>query len=626
MPSRRERVLDQHLLQLESAEARAARQIAAAYNQARQEIIANLLTLWNPTGIDTPDQALQRLRQLALLDQVDARLQQLERESGIILRGVINAQAEQGVDQVRRELALLPPSLRPRDVLMFSSVNDRMVERFAPAALDGLRVSTTDLGLSLRRELQSGLIQGEAFPSLVTRLLRTTPEGEGTALFPRARTSAELATRRAVITAENAAKVEAIGEVASAVPEVQKQAIAAIGQNTTDCCLQVHGQIQPNSAPFQLTGEPRFADAMMAPAFHWNCRTSVAMYHPLFEATMPTAKLREAAKAEQDRRKAARAKKRDESAAGRRTRQTRQAADAGRLAVVETRQTAAIAPPEPTAAETRARFQQIEQETRAAIAAERTADKAFDKEFKKLYKEQDAILKRFGKAKNPEEEGIINEEYARFLTRLDALQTQRDRHTIAIQRLEAQLIEDQHRAVWVRDPARNTLEVPAGASERDRRDWQLGMERFNRLVSRRVWDGNAVKVELLPAGDRAHYLYDRLSVALAPGDLPRVVVHEVGHALEHRGGQIDKVMAFFDQRTAGENWEKLSALTGNPGYDDSEVAKKDKWLHPYMGKDYQRQFTEIVSMGVELMADDPADFAKKDPDMFDFIFNLLRGR
>ena len=153
MPSRRERVLDQHLLQLESAEARAARQIAAAYNQARQEIITNLLTLWNPTGVDTPDQALQRLRQLALLDQVDARLQQLERESGLILRGVINAQSEQGVEQVRRELALLPPSLRPRDVLMFSSINDRMVERFAPASLDGLRVSTTDLGLSLRREL-----------------------------------------------------------------------------------------------------------------------------------------------------------------------------------------------------------------------------------------------------------------------------------------------------------------------------------------------------------------------------------------------------------------------------------------------------------------------------------------
>lgn len=89
MPSRRERLLSSHLSALETTETRAARQIAAAYNQARTELIATLLGAWNPAGVDTPEQALARLRQLALLEQIDARLAQLERENGVALRGIL---------------------------------------------------------------------------------------------------------------------------------------------------------------------------------------------------------------------------------------------------------------------------------------------------------------------------------------------------------------------------------------------------------------------------------------------------------------------------------------------------------------------------------------------------------
>jgi hypothetical protein len=343
MPSRRERLLDSHLAQLETTETRAARRIAAAYDQARGEISAALISAWNTAGIDTPEQAAARLRQLALLDQIDGRLRQLEREAGVILRGILSAASEQAIEQVRRELALLPAGMRPADTLMFASINQRMVEQFAPVALDGLRVSTTDLGLTLRRELQTGLLQGEAFPVLVGRLMRNVPEGEGPALFPRARTSAMLATRRAVITAENAAKVAAIGEVAAQVPLVRKQAIAAIGKNTTDCCIRVHGQIKPNDEPFELVGEPRFADRMMAPSFHWNCRTAVAMYHPAFEESMPTEKLRADALSELERRKKERREQklvREETGSTRRRREERSAADDRRGVAEEARQVA----------------------------------------------------------------------------------------------------------------------------------------------------------------------------------------------------------------------------------------------------------------------------------------------
>lgn len=74
----------------------------------------------------------------------------------------------------------------------------------------------------------------------------------------------------------------------------QKQAVAALDARTTDCCLRVHGQVQPMESPFKLTGEPRFADEVDWPAFHWYCRTAGVLYLPEFDEGL-TAKMREGA-------------------------------------------------------------------------------------------------------------------------------------------------------------------------------------------------------------------------------------------------------------------------------------------------------------------------------------------
>lgn len=55
------------------------------------------------------------------------------------------------------------------------------------------------------------------------------------------------------------------------------QAVAAIDERTTDCCLRVHGQAQPLEKPFKLTGTPRYADQLEHPPFHWYCRSSEAL-------------------------------------------------------------------------------------------------------------------------------------------------------------------------------------------------------------------------------------------------------------------------------------------------------------------------------------------------------------
>ena len=79
--------------------------------------------------------------------------------------------------------------------------------------------------------------------------------------------------------------------------EFQRQAIAAIDERTTDCCLRVHGQIVDLKQKFKLTGTPRFASKMKDPPFHWYCRTSVALYLDDYDDGY-TAQMRESARTE----------------------------------------------------------------------------------------------------------------------------------------------------------------------------------------------------------------------------------------------------------------------------------------------------------------------------------------
>lgn len=283
---------------MERAENVTARQVAAAYNQARRELLADLISRWIGPGTLRPQDALDLARRLGLLQAIDRRLLTLERQAGEILRGVVNAAEERALEAIEREMGLLPQSMR-RDLGAFTRINAQMVERFVPIALSDMQVGTAALAGTLRRELQVGLIQGESFPDLVGRLLKV----DGS-VWRNGEVSAERMARRLVIHAENAARTEYIQQAAQGIPELKRQAVAVIQGNTTDCCLRVHGQIVGINEPFTLTGEPRFADKLMHPPFHWSCRTAAAAWHPRFEAGgLTTESMRTSAQAERARRK-----------------------------------------------------------------------------------------------------------------------------------------------------------------------------------------------------------------------------------------------------------------------------------------------------------------------------------
>lgn len=205
--------------------------------------------------------------------------------------------------------------------------------------------------------------------------------------------------------------------------------------------------------------------------------------------------------------------------------------------------------------------------------------------------------------------------------------------------------------------ARTLVEVDAVSRPKVKAEWdtpgkadrrtiaQQGIEAFERLIG--IPLPEAVRVKFI-AG-RSHYDM-RGGIVMGNDDLG-TVVHELGHWLEDKVPEVhQRALAFLIRRTAGEkirslnDWAREAGRSG--GYRKDERSTKDGFDNPYSGKWYTPklgplgrytadtpeklgkwvQATEVVSMGLEAMYEDPVRFQQTDPDFFDFIYDLARGQ
>ena len=136
------------------------------------------------------------------------------------------------------------------------------------------------------------------------------------------------------------------------------------------------------------------------------------------------------------------------------------------------------------------------------------------------------------------------------------------------------------------------------------------------------------------------------------------IVHEMGHALEHANIDIlRESMEFVYQRTKNEKARRLRDIYKGAGYDKREIARIDEFIDAYIGKDYSLDLKilnkhfgknfdkdywgyiespydknkyvgggELVSMGLEVMSENPIWFANTDAGHFDFIFERVMHR
>jgi len=104
------------------------------------------------------------------------------------------------------------------------------------------------------------------------------------------------------------------------------------------------------------------------------------------------------------------------------------------------------------------------------------------------------------------------------------------------------------------------------------------------------------------------------------------LIHELGHNLEFNNPYIkDSANKILAKRTAGEEAVKLKDITGNLAYKDTEITKHDKFFSPYVGKIYIDGYTEVTSMALQYLYKDPEYLYKNDPELFEWIVNVVRG-
>jgi hypothetical protein len=142
-----------------------------------------------------------------------------------------------------------------------------------------------------------------------------------------------------------------------------------------------------------------------------------------------------------------------------------------------------------------------------------------------------------------------------------------------------------------------------------------------------VYGDSDIRVGESPAG-RAYYStkrdalhitnvspYNVRNAKLIRGQL----AHELGHWIENHSNNLWKrAKAFLDKRTAGK---KITEYKGR----DTELVIKDKFIEGYIGKIYQDGATEIISMGLEYLFNNPYKLATGDPEMFDLVLSIVQG-
>jgi SPP1 gp7 family putative phage head morphogenesis protein len=116
----------------------------------------------------------------------------------------------------------------------------------------------------------------------------------------------------------------------------------------------------------------------------------------------------------------------------------------------------------------------------------------------------------------------------------------------------------------------------------------------------------------------------RIEVGLDNVRRPAAASHELGHRMEQVvPGLNDLCQEFLRRRTAGETPVRLKDLFPLSRYRPHETTRKDRFVHPYMGKDYGDSATEILSMGLESMYNETYNLWDYDPECADFILGVL---
>lgn len=143
---------------------------------------------------------------------------------------------------------------------------------------------------------------------------------------------------------------------------------------------------------------------------------------------------------------------------------------------------------------------------------------------------------------------------------------------------------------------------------------------------------------------RAYASAERRSIAIDKHTPVAVIVHELAHHIEYYNPEVlQAAVDFRDSRTKTNETQRLVDLAPTNGYKDHEVVRggsKTAFEHVYAGKVYEgtgfgaataydhagkpHRATEVLTMGLQQLYESPFEFAREDPDWFDWTIDVLR--
>ena len=167
-----------------------------------------------------------------------------------------------------------------------------------------------------------------------------------------------------------------------------------------------------------------------------------------------------------------------------------------------------------------------------------------------------------------------------------------------------------------------------------------GIDFMNKILVPEIQNKVTPEFWIIRDGERASASYPKQEVNISSVDHSTTIAHEIAHLLEKDPAIFKATIDFYNRRTEGNATEPLKDGP-NSLYNEDEYTIPDKFIDKYTGKVYfsdnetgisnhnrtpdGQYATEILSMGATHLAENPAEFAEKDPDHFKFVMKVFRG-
>lgn len=198
------------------------------------------------------------------------------------------------------------------------------------------------------------------------------------------------------------------------------------------------------------------------------------------------------------------------------------------------------------------------------------------------------------------------------------------------------------------EQARQVLEVPAAARKAITLDLQTSNAKVQKtarngadIIARYTSPNLVARTKIAVHSQRGRRAFHRNGqIHLHTTTSASTAAHEIMHGVELQNPEVKKAAAEFlySRAKPGELPQRLSKLTGQSGYSASEIAIEDEWAKRggsvYAGKVYSNfgiatgpndiRATEVLTMGIERLHEDPLEFYTNDRHWFDFVVNTLR--